>query len=119
MVLAASEPVDHLQNQFEFHHFSPSLDAEFHAFSAHCTSTHLSLPIHIQFHQQTLLPAILKYSISSSRVPFCLPNNPAKSIRKHSFKLLTLLERSLFLCTLPSVWESAYMPLVTKTLGQS
>lgn len=62
-------------------------------------------------HTQPVSPAhtitwdfkILKYSISLPSVPLCLQNYPAKTMRKHSFKSLTLLERSLFLCKLPSV----------------
>lgn len=113
-----SQPADHLQNQFKFHHFSPYLDAQRQTVmpSQPTVSVHICRYPYIQFPQHT--HEILKYSLSSSHVPFCLPNNPAKPIWKHSFKLLTLLERSLFLCKLPSVWESAYMPSVTKTLGQ-
>lgn len=93
--------------------------ADFYAFSAHCYQ-YTPITTHINpVSPACLLQQLLQHSISSFHVPLCLSSNSAKPRSKHSFKLLTLLERSLFLCRLPSVWESACMPLATKTLGQS
>lgn len=114
----SSMATDYPQTQFRIPLSGKCLDSLSHLLSSLCHGTAITAHTGL-FSPTHTVTWDFKIQCSIILGTILHPNNSANPMRKHYLKLLTLPERSLFLCKLPSVWESAYMPSVTKTLGQS